>query len=78
MRAEFLIGQGLSEIATNFGAQRHRAGRGRGLETILKAHGRFGLDRALAFAIDAAEQGVPVAPRVQLDVVARRGQAASE
>jgi gamma-glutamyltranspeptidase/glutathione hydrolase len=34
---------------------------------ILKAHGRFGLDRALSPAIRYAEQGFPVAPRVARD-----------
>ena len=34
---------------------------------ILKAHGRFGLDRALAPAIRYAESGFPVAPRVAYD-----------
>jgi gamma-glutamyltranspeptidase/glutathione hydrolase len=34
---------------------------------ILKAHGRFGLDRALAPAIRYAEQGFPVAARVAWD-----------
>jgi gamma-glutamyltranspeptidase / glutathione hydrolase len=34
---------------------------------ILAAHGRFGLDRALAPAIAYAERGVPVAPRVASD-----------
>src|SRR4029079_12188367 len=33
-------------------------------EAILKTHGRFGLDRALAQAIKYAEGGFPVAPRV--------------
>jgi gamma-glutamyltranspeptidase/glutathione hydrolase len=36
-------------------------------EAILKAHGRFGLDRALAQAIKYAEGGFPVAPRVAFD-----------
>jgi gamma-glutamyltranspeptidase / glutathione hydrolase len=36
-------------------------------DAILKAHGRFGLDRALAPAIRCAEEGLPVAPRVALD-----------
>ena len=31
---------------------------------ILKAHGRFGLDRALAPAIQYAEGGFPVASRI--------------
>src|SRR5258706_14376767 len=34
---------------------------------ILKAHGRFGLDRALAPAIRYAANGFPVAPRVAWD-----------
>jgi gamma-glutamyltranspeptidase/glutathione hydrolase len=34
---------------------------------ILKAHGRFGLDRALAPAIHYAEQGFAIAPRVAHD-----------
>lgn len=36
-------------------------------EAILKAHGRFGLDRALQPAIRHAEDGFPVAPRVASD-----------
>jgi gamma-glutamyltranspeptidase/glutathione hydrolase len=36
-------------------------------EAILKAHGRFGLDRALAQAIKYAEVGFPVAARVAWD-----------
>lgn len=34
---------------------------------LLERHGRWGLDRALARAIDLAEQGCPVAPRVGFD-----------
>jgi gamma-glutamyltranspeptidase/glutathione hydrolase len=36
-------------------------------EAILKAHGRFGLDRALSQAIKYAEEGFPVAARVAWD-----------
>jgi len=38
-------------------------------EAILKAHGRFGLDRALQPAIGHAENGFAVAPRVGVDWV---------
>lgn len=38
-------------------------------ETILKEHGRFGLDRALQPAIRYAENGFPIAPRVAADWV---------
>jgi gamma-glutamyltranspeptidase / glutathione hydrolase len=36
-------------------------------DAVLAAHGRFGLDRALAPAIHHAERGFPVAPRVACD-----------
>ena len=36
-------------------------------DAVLAAHGRFGLDRALAPAIHHAERGCPVAPRVACD-----------
>ena len=36
-------------------------------DAVLSAHGRFGLDRALAPAIHHAERGFPVAPRVAFD-----------
>ncbi len=36
-------------------------------ETILKVHGRFGLDRALSPAIRAAEDGYAILPRIALD-----------
>jgi gamma-glutamyltranspeptidase/glutathione hydrolase len=36
-------------------------------ETILRDHGRFGLDRLLQPAIEAAEQGYLVAPRIAFD-----------
>lgn len=36
-------------------------------DVVLKTHGRFGLDRALAPAIKYAEGGFPVAPRVAFD-----------
>jgi gamma-glutamyltranspeptidase/glutathione hydrolase len=67
MRVEFLRDQGLTEIATNSVHSVTVPGAVEAWEAILKAHGRFGLDRALTFAIDAAERGTPVPPRVQLD-----------
>src|SRR5689334_2732761 len=36
-------------------------------EVILRDHGKFGLDRVLQPAIDAAEQGYVVAPRIAFD-----------
>src|SRR5207244_812138 len=36
-------------------------------EVILRDHGKFGLDRLLQPAIDAAEQGYVVAPRIAFD-----------
>lgn len=36
-------------------------------ETILKVHGRFGLDRALAPAIRMAQEGYAIPPRIALD-----------
>lgn len=38
-----------------------------GLSALMSAHGRLGLDRVLAPAIDLAETGAPVAPRVAWD-----------
>jgi gamma-glutamyltranspeptidase/glutathione hydrolase len=58
--------QGLSEI----GASIHCVtvpGAPDAWEAILKAHGRFGLDRALARAIHYADGGFPVAARVAWD-----------
>jgi gamma-glutamyltranspeptidase/glutathione hydrolase len=67
MRAQFLIDQGLKEIATTSVHSVTVPGAVEAWQTILRTHGRFGLDRTLSFAIDAAEQGVPVPPRVQFD-----------
>jgi gamma-glutamyltranspeptidase/glutathione hydrolase len=67
MRAEALIEQGLTEIATDSVHSVTVPGAIEAWDTILKTHGRFGLDRVLQPAIDAAERGVPVQPRVALD-----------
>ena len=47
-------------------------------EQILKAHGRFGLDRALERAIHYAENGFPVAPRVAWDWQRHVGKLAAD
>jgi gamma-glutamyltranspeptidase/glutathione hydrolase len=67
MRAEALIGQGLKEIAIDSVHAVTVPGAVEAWDTILKTHGRFGFDRVLAPAIEAAEQGVAVQPRVALD-----------
>ena len=67
MRAETLIEQGMSAIATNSVHSVTVPGAVEAWETLLKTHGRFGLDRVLAPAIAAAESGVPVGARVALD-----------
>jgi gamma-glutamyltranspeptidase/glutathione hydrolase len=47
-------------------------------EAILKAHGRFGLDRALQPAIKYAEDGFPVAARIASDWLRHVGKLAVE
>ena len=58
--------QGLREIGTSIHAVTV-PGALDAWEAVLKAHGRFGLDRALAPAIKYAEGGFPVAERVAWD-----------
>jgi gamma-glutamyltranspeptidase / glutathione hydrolase len=65
--AEALIAQGIRAIALNSIHAVTVPGAIEAWAAILKAHGRFGLDRALAPAIRFAEDGFPVAPRVQSD-----------
>jgi gamma-glutamyltranspeptidase / glutathione hydrolase len=64
--AEALRSQGLREIGTSIHAVTV-PGALDAWEAVLKAHGRFGLDRALAPAIKYAEGGFPVAARVAWD-----------
>ena len=64
--AEALRAQGLTEIGNSIHAVTV-PGAVEAWEQILKAHGRFGLDRALAPAIKYAEGGFPVAARVAWD-----------
>jgi gamma-glutamyltranspeptidase/glutathione hydrolase len=67
MRAELLIDQGLKEVAIESPHAVTVPGAIEAWDTILKTHGRFGLDRVLQPAIKAADDGVPVLPRVALD-----------
>jgi gamma-glutamyltranspeptidase/glutathione hydrolase len=64
--AEALRAQGLSQIGDSIHAVTV-PGAVEAWEQILAAHGRFGLDRALARAIHYAENGFPVAARVAWD-----------
>ena len=67
MRAESLIEQGLKAITPTSVHSVTVPGAVEAWDTILKTHGRFGLDRVLQPAIAAAEAGVPVSPRVAFD-----------
>jgi len=66
-RAETLVGQGVTAITAESVHSITVPGAVEAWGEILKAHGRFGLDRALAPAIRFAEEGAPVAPRVAHD-----------
>jgi gamma-glutamyltranspeptidase/glutathione hydrolase len=66
-RAETLIAQGITAIDDDSVHAVTVPGAIEAWDTILRAHGRFGLDRALAPAIRYAEDGAPVAPRVAFD-----------
>jgi gamma-glutamyltranspeptidase/glutathione hydrolase len=63
---EALRSKGITEIGTSIHAVTV-PGAIDAWEAILKAHGRFGIDRALQAAIKYAEGGFPVAPRVAWD-----------
>lgn len=67
MRTETLIGQGVREIGLDSIHAVTVPGAVEAWATILDAHGRFGLDRALQPAIHYAAAGVPVPPRVGSD-----------
>jgi gamma-glutamyltranspeptidase / glutathione hydrolase len=64
--SQALRAQGMSEIGDSIHAVTV-PGALDAWEAILKAHGRFGLDRALSTAIKYAEDGFPVAARVAWD-----------
>lgn len=65
--AQALLAQGINTIAMDSIHAVTVPGAVEAWQAILQRHGRFGLDRALAPAIRAAESGVPVAPRVAYD-----------
>jgi gamma-glutamyltranspeptidase/glutathione hydrolase len=66
-RAENLLAQGIRAIDGDSIHAVTVPGAVEAWETILHAHGRFGLDRALAPAIHYAEAGAPVPPRIACD-----------
>jgi gamma-glutamyltranspeptidase/glutathione hydrolase len=66
-RAESLVAQGVTAITADSVHSVTVPGAVEAWAAILKAHGRFGLERALAPAIRYAEEGAPVAPRVAHD-----------
>jgi gamma-glutamyltranspeptidase/glutathione hydrolase len=67
MRAEALLAKGIGSIALDSIHAVTVPGAVEAWESILAAHGRFGLDRALQPAIRYAANGFPVAPRVGSD-----------
>jgi gamma-glutamyltranspeptidase/glutathione hydrolase len=67
MRPELLTDQGLKDVATDSPHAVTVPGAIEAWDAILRTHGRFGLDRVLQPAIEAAESGIPVQPRVALD-----------
>ena len=67
IRPETLIAQGLNAIGPDSIHAVTVPGAVEAWGAILDAHGRLGLDRALAPAIRYAETGYPVAPRVAFD-----------
>jgi gamma-glutamyltranspeptidase/glutathione hydrolase len=66
-RSEILLEQGIRAIGPDSIHAVTVPGAVEAWAAILHAHGRFGLDRALAPAIRRAREGAPVAPRVAYD-----------
>jgi gamma-glutamyltranspeptidase / glutathione hydrolase len=67
VRIEHLMASGVRTIGADSIHSVTTPGAVEAWAAILTAHGRFGLDRALAPAIRYAEEGFPVAPRVAYD-----------
>lgn len=65
--AETLLAQGLTAIEAESVHAVTVPGAVEAWDAVLRAHGRFGLERALQPAIRFAEEGTPVAPRVAYD-----------
>jgi gamma-glutamyltranspeptidase / glutathione hydrolase len=78
VRAETLLEQGITEIGPDSIHAVTVPGAVEAWAAILGAHGRFGLDRALAPAIRHAELGVPVAPRVAFAWALHAGRLAAD
>jgi gamma-glutamyltranspeptidase / glutathione hydrolase len=66
-RADTLRAQGVTAIGADSVHAVTVPGAVEAWDVILRSHGRFGLDRALAPAIRFAQDGAPVAPRVAFD-----------
>jgi gamma-glutamyltranspeptidase / glutathione hydrolase len=66
-RPEVLIAEGVRAIGFDSVHSVTVPGAVDAWQAVLSAHGRFGLDRALAPAVHHAERGFPVAPRVACD-----------
>src|SRR5215207_7300407 len=75
---ETLRSHGIETIASNSIHAVTVPGAVEAWEAILRAHGRFGLDRALQPAIRFAEKGFPVAPRVGSDWAELVGKLAAD
>jgi gamma-glutamyltranspeptidase/glutathione hydrolase len=78
MRTETLFGKGIRSIGLDSIHAVTVPGAVEAWASILKAHGRFGLDRALQPAIRYATDGFPVAPRVGSDWAAQAAKLRSD
>lgn len=77
-KVDWFLEQGLTEISADSIHAVTVPGALKAWEKLLENHGRNGLDRALAKAIDYAEQGYVVAPRVAYDWQALVGDLAKD
>jgi gamma-glutamyltranspeptidase / glutathione hydrolase len=77
-RAETLIAQGIRSIGLDSIHAVTVPGAVEAWAAVLAAHGRFGIDRALAPAIGYARDGFPVSPRVAYDWALSTGRLAAD